>query len=385
MKILFVALSLLAISSIAPGQSVYHSTTLFDEGGAVVEKPITVSFLSTDGKIHDKHIQSLTVLTLDSIFYVNNDPDEQQMVGTPVHLNFNHVGVSLVVKPFSPEYYAIFVAYHTIRAIEYFDSIFVGYLDFARQPEYSNIEVFLGRYGQSNPKQYVFTPGSRPSPTIVYHEIGHRAFWQLQDTLKIGRPGDILHMGLLEYFTATQANSPFILEGLVPKLLWRDVSKSVRYPDDVINYPTFWALYHEAYKDSFAVAPAYKLLYDVNVQMMARWDSIYKAHDVAKNVIEAHRGGIVIAHPLWELRLRLGRSQCDELVKTAMLMLPSALMKRADYLEKPESAPQRIAQWYDFVYALNAADRKLFTGAHRSMITDVFKDAGFDVNLIRTN
>ena len=385
MKKLFLTALLISALSVAPGQSVYRSMTLFDENGAVAERPINVSFLSTDGRIHDSHIQSLTVLLLDSVTYTNNDPDQQHMAGTPVQLNFNRIGDSLLVKPFSPEYYAIFVAYHSIRAIEFFDSIFAGYLDFAHQSEYLNIEIFLGRFAQSNPKQYVFTPGSRPSPTIVYHEIGHRAFWQLQDTLKYGRPGDILHMGLLGYFTATQANSPAILKGLVPKLLWRDVSKSVKYPDDVMNYPGFWARYCEAYKDSFAVAPAYKLFYDVNVQMMARWDSIYKAHDVAKNVIEAHRGGMVITHPLWELRLRLGRATCDELVKTAMLLLPSALMKRAEYLEKPETAPQRFALWYDFVYALNAADRKLFAGAHRSMIMDVFKETGFDVDLIRTN
>ncbi len=385
MKILFLTSLLLAMAGIAPGQSVYHSTTLFDEGGAVVEKPVNVSFVTTDGKIHDSHIQSLTVLMLDSVTYANNDPDQQHMAGTPVRLNFNRVGDSLLVKPFSPEYYAIFVAYHTIRAIEFFDSLFAGYLDFAHQSEYANIEVFLGRFAQSTPKQYVFTPGSRPSPTIVYHEIGHRAFWQLQDTLKFGRPGDILHMGLLEYFTTTQANSPFILEGLVPKLLWRDVSKNVKYPDDVINYPDFWALFREAYKDSFAVAPAYKLLYNVNVQAMARWDSMYKAHDVAKNVIEAHRGGMVITHPLWELRLHLGRSQCDELVKTAMFLLPSALLERASYLEKPGSAPQNFAVWYDFVYALTAADRKLFAGAHRNMIMDVFRQTGFDVDLIRAN
>jgi hypothetical protein len=385
MRILFFTSLLLAINHVAPSQDVYKSYTLFDEAGQIMEKPISISFLSRDGKVHDKHIQSLTVLKLDSIFYKDNDPDKQQMVGTPIDLNFNHVGDSLIVKPFSPEYYAIFVAYHTLRAIEYFDSIFAGHLDFTNQSEYSNIEVFLGRYSQSNPRQYVFTPGSRPSPTIVYHEIGHRAFWQLQDTLKIGGPGDILHMGLLEYFSATQANSPVILKGLVPTPLQRDISKSTRYPDGVINYPDFWAMYHEAYKDSFAVAPAYKLLYDVNVRMMARWDSIYKAHDVAKNVIEAHRGGMVITHPLWQLRLRLGQAKCDDLVKTAMLMLPSILKKRANYLEKPETAPQGSAQWYDFVYALNAADDKLFTGAHRTLITDVFKDAGFDVNLIRTN
>ncbi len=191
-------------------------------------------------------------------------------------------------------------------------------------------------------------------------------------------------MGLLEYFTASQADYPVVLEGLVPKVLQRDVSKSATYQGGIINYPEFWNLYHEAYRDSFDVAPAYKLLYDVNVQQMARWDSMYKGQNIAKNVIEAHRSGLVIAHPLWELRCRIGQTKCDKLVKTAMLMIPSSLERRAEYLEKSADAPQGIARWYDFLYAINAADRNLFSGAHRSMIEDEFKANGFDVNLIRT-
>ncbi len=365
-------------------QSEFKCYTLFHGGGKIIEKPITVSFLSPDGKIHDKHIQSLTVLKLDSVYYTDNNPDMQHMLGSPIPLNFKTVGDSLLVRQYSPEYYAIFVAYHTIRSIEYFDSLFTGYMDFDRQPEFANIEIFLGRYAQSDPKQYVFTPGSCPSPTIVYHEIGHRAFWQLQDTLKIGRPGDILHMGLLEYFTTSQADYPVVLEGLVPKALQRDVSKSARYPGGIINYPDFWDLYREAYKDSFTVAPAYKVLYDVNLQQMARWDSMYKGQNIAKNVIEAHRSGLIIAHPLWELRLQIGQAKCDRLVKTAMLMIPSLLERRAEYLEKPDDAPHGIARWYDFLHAIDEADESLYAGADGALIADLFKGSGFDIRMIRT-
>jgi len=386
MRFLLCALLFVAIMPvIATSQTGFKTYTLFHEDGRLIEKPITISFISADGQITDGHILSLSVLRLDSVYYADNNPDRQQMLGTPITLHFKHVGDSLLVERFSPEYYAIFVAYHTIRSLEYFDSLFSGYLDFDHDQNYANIQIFLGRYGQSDPKQYVFTPGSRPSPTIVYHEIGHRAFWQLQDTLRIGRPGDILHMGLLEYFTASQADYPVILEGLVPESLQRDVSKKVTYPDGIINYPDFFNLYYQAYKDSFAVAPAYKLLYDVNAKRMSEWDSIYGGKDIAKNVIEAHRSGLVITHPLWKLRLRFGQQKCDRLVKEAMIMIPSALKRRAEYLSKPQDAPKGAARWFDFLYTIVMADESLFGAADKSIILDEFKEAGFDVGLVRAN
>lgn len=374
---------LLTLPGPAVAQTPSKSYTLFHDAAGLAEKPIQVSFLSADLTIRHKYIHSLLVSRFDSISFLNNNPDRQQMHGSPISITFRHRQDSLLLDRFSPEYYAIFVAFHTIHALEYFDSLFAGYVDLQHQSKYSDIELFLGRYANSSPKQYVFTPGSCPSPTIVYHEVGHRVFWQLEDTLHLGTPGDILHMGLLEYFTVSLANHPVVLEGLVPRALLRDASEDVRYPDDILNYPDFWAQYHQAYKDSFDVAPAYRMLYEINLERMASWDSIYKQPNVARNVIEAHKSGMVITHPLWEIRSRIGQAKCDELVKTAMLLIPSTLHQRADYLDKSMSAPKGIAQWYDLVYALTIADQRLFNGANRRFIVRVFNHAGFNLELIR--
>lgn len=378
-------LLIIAGVSFSFGQEPLKSYTLFHDIAGLMEKPIRVDFLSPTDSIRHKYIRSFVAFRFDSISFLNNDPDRQQMHGSPITLRFQHRHDSLLVDPFSPEYYAIFIAFHTIQAIEYFDSLFAGYIDLQRQAKYSEIELYLGRYGNSSPKQYVFTPGSRPSPTIVYHEVGHRVFWQLEDTLHIGSPGDILHMGLLEYFTVSLANHPVVLEGLVPKPLQRDASHEARYPDDILYYPDFWALYHQAYKDSFAVAPAYRVLYEINLRRMVSWDSIYKQSNVARNVVEAHKSGMLITHPLWEIRSRLGQARCDELVKTAMLLIPSVLGQRSDYLDKSMNVPQGIAQWYDLVYALIIADERLFGGAHRQLIKQAFGNAGFNLGIIRMN
>jgi hypothetical protein len=379
MKSILLPLFALIVVQTSFAQNSYRSYSLFHENGKIVEKPVRVDFLSDRGEIKNKWIHSLTVYSLDSIIFRDNDPDRGEMIGTPIALNFRHQGDSLLVEEYSPEFYALFAAYHTTRALEYFDSLFSGYLNFQNQTEYADLRIFLGRYSNSSPKEYAFPIGCRPSPTLVYHEIGHRTFWLLQDTLHIGHPGDILHMGLLEYFTVSQANHPVVLEGFVPPMLLRDASKKHTFPDDIISYADFWPQYFQAYHDSFAVAPSYKKLYDINLRRMAMWDSTYKMPNVARNVIEAHKSGLVITHPLWELRSHIGQDKCDQLVKTAMLLIPSLLGARSEYLDTIAHPPAGFAQWYDFVYALRVADRQLYRGIHEESITKLFTEGGFDV------
>ena len=377
-RIIFTFL-LFALSSAAFGQRSYKSYTLFQDGDTIVEEPITVDFLSNRGEIQNKQIRSLTVFIFDSLTFRDGNPDKPEMIGSPLELHFVSRDDSLLIHPYSPEYYALFVAYHTIRSLRYFEQLFPRYLDFQKQLRYADIKIFLGRYANSTPNEYVFTLGSRPSPSVVYHEIGHRAFWLLQDTLRLGPPGDILHMGLLEYFTVSLDNYPVVLQGLVPSFLMRDASQNLRYPDDVISYATFWPLYYQAYKDSFDVAPAYKMLYDVNVRRMASWDSTYKVANVARNVIEAHKSGMIITHPLWEIRSQVGQSDCDQLVSRAMLLIPSLLSKRNIYLAKTVNNTAGYAQWFDLIHALIVIDRELYRGIHHELIKNAFAKSGFDI------
>jgi hypothetical protein len=374
-------LSLITATCPTRAQKTYRSYTLFhDKDGAIVEKPIFVDFVTDSGQINNTYIRSLSVFRFDSMVFHDDNPDRPEMMGSPIQLHFRHQDDSLLISRYSPEYYAIFVAYHTIRALQYFDTLFAGYLKFENQSKYKDIKVFLGRYANSTPNEYVLTPGMVPSPTLVYHEIGHRAFWLLEDTLRIGPPGEILHMGLLEYFTVSLANHPVVLEGLVPGFLVRDASKDIKYPNDIVTYEDFWPQYYEAYKDSFVVAPAYKKLYEVNLKRMAAWDSIYKVPHVARNVIEAHKSGMIITHPLWQLRSKIGQTKCDKLVKTAIVLIPSLLPKRAEYLREEVEAPDGVARRYDFVQALKVADRKLFGAIHGQLIRSLFIGSGFDLD-----
>jgi hypothetical protein len=354
--------------------------TAFHDKGQLVEKPISVDFVSDIGSIRHKYINSLTAWKLDSVVFLNDNPDRQQLIGSPIPLEFVHRGDSLLLKPRSPESYAIFIAYHTIRALTYFDSLFAGYLDFESQTGFDDIKIFFGRYANSSPKEYGFPPGANVSPTLVYHEIGHRAFWLLKDTLRIGEVGDWLHMGLLEYFTVSLADYPVVLEGLVPRSITRDVSADLKYPAAILSYADSWSQYYEAYADSFSAAPMYKQLYDINLRRMASWDSVSKMSDFArKHVIEAHKSGLVITHPLWELRSQLGSRKCDQLVKRAMLSLPLLLPKRSEYLSTGVNAPSDTAQWYDFIYALQVADQELYKGVDLGMIDKAFNQVGFDL------
>ena len=388
MKTIIFLLLLIIGSSNIQNNHTFKSYTLFHESGKLVEKPILVNFLSPEGNIKHDYVHSLSFFELDSISFLDNNPDRQQLHGTTIELNFYPHKDSLHVVPFSPEYYSIFVAHHTIRAIEYYDSLFSGDIDIIDKlkenlAHYLDIEVYLGRYANSSPNQYVFTPGSLPSPTIVYHEVGHLVFWLLQNILPIGEVGYILHMGLLEYFTVSLANHPVVLEGLVPNELLRDASQNLRYPDDILNYAQFMNLYYEAYKDSFEVAPNYKLLYDINQKRMAQWDSLYNRTNVAEDVIEAHKSGMVITHPLWKIRSKIGQKKCDKLVKNAMLLLPSILPMRDDYLDDSVTPPEGRAVWYDLVYAILLSDESLYSGAHNDLISHAFRNTGFNLDVIQ--
>src|SRR3990172_2201726 len=122
-KNLLLACALAITPSTAFSQKPFRSFSLFHEGGAIVERPITVDFLSDSGTIKNKYIHSLTVLTFDSLVFRDDNPDRPEMIGSPIGLIFKNQGDSLLISRFSPEYYALFVAYHTTRALEYFDCL----------------------------------------------------------------------------------------------------------------------------------------------------------------------------------------------------------------------------------------------------------------------
>ena len=354
------------------------TTATVHEHGRLIGKPVSVTFVSGEGVIRNKYINSITVCRFDSIVYHDNNPDRSEIAGTPYPTHIQRSGDSLLIAPFSPEYYMMFIGWHSTRALEYYDSLFHGLLDFPGQSGFSDIRILFGHYNNSSPATYVFSQGVHLSPTLVYHEIGHRAFWQLQDTLHIGPVGSYVHMGLLEYFTVSLADYPVVLEGLVPAFQVRDASKPDRYPDGFLNYADLMTQYYAAYKDSFEVGPAYKRQYEVEMHRIRMWDSTMKTQDAARKIIEAHKSGMMITHPLWELRSRIGRDSCDALVVAAMKAYPSLIAQRREYLAGDVKPRSDGMEWYDLVNALRVVDRRLYNGSHVDMITSLFTESGFD-------
>jgi hypothetical protein len=370
-----VLIIVLAFVNHVHAQQTYKSYTFSHRNGKLVKKPITVDFLNDHQQIQHPFIKSLKVYRLDSVAFVEQIPELYEIYGTRIKLNYRIQKDSILLKENSPEYFAIFSAYHTIKALKYYKNKFGDLLDLPERDEFKNMKVYLGEFINCNPKEYVFNPSSRISPTTIYHETGHRAFCQLDDTIPVGDISTLLHNGLLEYFTASIANYPIVGEGFLPPLLTRNLSKPIRYPEDKYYYQDFMRDFYASYKDTLSYGTATEKLLELNLK---------RAEQCSTKILMTHQSGLLIAHPLWEIRQQIGKKVMDALVVKAIKELPATIKSRENYLQyEPENKSEK-ALWYDFLYGLYRADKKLFNGKHIDRITETFKKTGYDTKMVKT-
>ena len=220
-------------------QSTRQSVTLVHQNGALVLDSIQVDFVNDRGEIHHPYLDSLHVYKLDSVSFEGGIPELQELHGTPTALHFNLHPNKITLEPYSPEFYALFAVYHTLYAIDFYKQQFGELLHFKEKEQYRELDLYLGDYINCSASQYILNPRARVSPTVIYHEVGHRAFCQLDDTLAIGNVFSMLHNGLMEYFTVAMASHPVVGEGMLRGPLIRDASKPVQYPRDKYYYEDF--------------------------------------------------------------------------------------------------------------------------------------------------
>lgn len=356
------------------GQKEYKTYTHVHEENQLVKKGISVYFLNDKLEFNHPWLDSMTVYNMDSVVFVEEMPELYEIYGTPVSLNFQLQEDSIPLKYKSPEYYVIFSAYHTLKALEFYKQAFGNLLDFRDEGEFKHIKVYLGEFINCNPGEYVFNPVSEISPTTIYHEVGHRAFCQLDDTIPVGDVSALLHNGLLEYYTASIADYPVVGEGFLPEMLTRDLSEPVHYPEDLHYYQDFMRDFYASYKDTLSAGEATKQLLELNRQ---------RAERCTEKILMTHQSGLLIAHPLWQIREEIGAERMDSLLAETLKILPSTLKLREYYYKGEVKQEQETAQWYDLLYALNMVDKRTYKGKHSTVIMKYFSETGYDTRLVR--
>lgn len=349
--------------------------TTYKKEGKLVTELINIDKLIKDGRITTRYIDTLRLFTLDSIHYENNNPDRSKVIGKEVALDFTQKQI----KKGSPEYYALYTAYHINRCMEYFNSVFDGKIDFNSQAEYRSVKTIMGDVPPlSSPKEYIIMPNSAPSPSLFYHEIGHRAFWYIEDSMKVAFKGlSYIHTGLLEYFTVSLNNSPLIGEDFFPPTTYRDASKPTYYPfDESLKLRHTFRVIKEAYAKELA-NPQSNIARYIKVSMSYEGDILDKYYD-------NHRTGMIVTSTLWRIRQKIGQAKMDKIVAKAVLMLNEMMAQRASFYtpEKDEKVPSKI-EWYDLVHGLIKADEALNKGAAHDIIKDEFKNSHFPIERIK--
>ena len=348
---------------------------LYLKGGKTYQKKILADdYLNQDKKIQTQYIDSVRFSILDSISFENNNPDNDIEYSTPVKLDF-----SKKIERYSPEYYTLATVYYTNKAENYYNSVFDGKIDFNSQENGKIIDVIFGDIGLlSSGHKFIIKEGSLLSPSIFYHEIGHRAFWYLVGNLKIklGWSLTYVHMGLLEYFTTSLNNFPIIGEGVLPPKIIRNATLPCHYPiSDSLSIKVLLQLLKESFpeemKDSTNNISRY-----INLTTEA-----YGKYDIYDN----HRAAMLVTAPLWRIREELGQEKTDKLVAQTILNLNKSLSLRPQFYkaDKDETLSENI-DWFDLVFGLIQKDKELFTGNNEALIRNEFKKNGFPVEKIQS-
>jgi len=348
---------------------------LYKKEGKIQREEIVVdNYLNQEKRINTPYIDSLKFSVLDSISFQDGNPDKIIDYSTPVKLQFEDE-----IELYSPEYYSLATAHYVTKSINYYNSVFDGKIDFNKEAEYRKLAVQFGDINLlTTPKRFIFEKGDLLSPSVFYHEVGHRAFWFLDDFLRINFGGlTYIHMGLLEYFTVSLNNSPIVGKGVLPSKLVRNVTLPYRYPfaDSLSFYSSMQLLkesYPEELKDSTQNISKY-----INLTLETYGDAL-------KGVYDNHRTALIITSTLWRVREQLGREKTDKLVAQTILNLNKYQSQRKDFYvaDKDETLSKKI-DWYDLVYGLIQKDHELFGGENADLIKNEFKKTGFLIEKIK--
>lgn len=349
------------------------------------QKKITVSYLDNskiknqtikyslgvDGKIKSKNISSVKFSILDSISYTDNNPDRSVIHSKEIALVFTKP-----IKKYSPEYYSIYTVREIDKAIEYYNRLFDKKIDFDSQKDYKNIEITFGDVPLfTTPRAYIFEQKSHPSPSLFYHEIGHRAFWLIEKDLGVKFKGlSYIHMGLLEYFTVSLNDSPVVGEDALPKKLIRNASWKYGYPaHDSLKIKSLFPLLKESYPEKIK-DPTSNLSNYIKIAE--------PEYSTISEIVDNHRGGMIITSTLWRIREQLGKSKTDELVAAAILDLNNSFDNRDKFYKSDLTKLAKRIDWCDLYFSLIQKDKELNKGKGKDVISKEFQETGYPIEFI---
>ena len=343
------------------------------EGKIQTERIPRNDFMVNQSSLRNHYIDSMSIGLLDSISFENNKPDNTVTHCSPIKLNsFRQV------KVFSPEYYEVGTAYYTSHCIDYYIKLFHGKLNFNSQREYKSIKVILGDIPLlTSPNEFIFEKQSFLSPSIFYHEVGHRAFWLLDDLGIKFHGNTYVSIGLLEYFTTSLNDSPIIGEAILPSKLIRNASLLYKYPlPDSMYLKYLFSVIKSSFQNE---------LQDSSKNISRYYNLCMKTYGPRQNeIIDNHRGALVVTSTLWRIREKLGQKKTDRLVAETILDLNNYMSQHANFYisDKNEKIEDKIS-WYDLYYGLLKKDKELFKGIHSDLIKLEFKRTGFPVEKVK--
>lgn len=331
---------------------------------------IPLDIVKSKDELNSSFTRNVKCSVLDSIAYINNDPDEMIIYSTPAAVDFTKN-----IEPYSLEYYSIYTVHCIDEAIKYYNGLFDNSIDFNSQEKYRSVEVTLGDVPYlTTPRSFIFEEGSNPSPSLFYHELGHRAFWYLEDNLGVKFNGlTYIHMGLLEYFTVSLNDSPVVGEDALPERTIRDASRLYTYPPDSSSdlghlLDKLKDSYPEDIKNPESNISKY---YNANVES-------YKDY---LHIIDNHSEGMIITSTLWRIREHLGKEKTDNLVSETILELNDYMMQRRSFYTAEEELPDRV-EWYDLYFGLISMNRILNGGGKEEIFIREFTRTGFPTEKI---
>ena len=342
--------------------------------GVLHSEIISLDFIDKNGNINTPYIDTLKFNYLDSLNFIDMNPDNVKQFSTPYKLDF-----SKKIELYSPEYYSIYTIYNTTKAMEYYNKLFDNKIDFNENKVYRTIEVSIGDISAlTSPNFYIYEKGTNTSPSICFHEVGHRAFWYIEDDLGIKFKGlSVIHMGLLEYFTVSLNNSPLVGEDCFPTEMVRNAEELYNYPlDESFTLRRTLELFAESYSDKIE---------DSTSNVAKYIAACYATYDdeILDNIFDNHRGAMVLTSTLWRVRQVIGQEKMDKLVAQTILNLNEFMDERVDFFSKEHiNSLQNRIEWCDVFWGLIQKDKEFFNGENATVITTEFKKTGYLIDLI---
>lgn len=346
--------------------------------GREYKETVHIDFISDSGTIVSPYVESIKFGYLDSISFPDGNPDNME-----THISYQPLNFTKHIEPYSPEYYAVYTIHAIHKVIEDYNSLFENKIEFNSQTEFRNIEIVFGNTPLlATPKTYCFEENSIMSPSLFYHEIGHRAFWYLESESGLGINFNgltIVHMGLLEYFNMSLNNSPIEVEEdpNLPNVFRRDARNNYSYPlDSTYTLRYTFKNFENVYK---------KEITNPESNMSKYLSACYNTYNdyILDNYQDNHFGGMVLASTLWHIREKIGQEVTDTLVAQTILDLNEYINMREDYYTEDKNKLHKGVDWSDVLFGMITKDKKHYNGENIPIIVDEFSKTGYPTQNIR--